>query len=213
MNLTPALNELSRQVRLLALLIIAALVGATVVAVGDRAGRGSTAPTVRLLGAHRLLLDAFNGSNQEFLRVSPITSKPKSNHSTDIALTGISLNVDAPAGENSGAGAGKVAISSFNCTKALDKVTPALLSRAFTAGKFAVADVYVVPAGSKGTPAEELDFSLTNATVISDHETAKPSGTTESISFPFTKIEVKYLVNGVVKSTATLGASSGPPTG
>ena len=92
-----------------------------------------------------------------------------------------------------GAGAGKVSISSFNVMKRMDKASPVLFLACCKGAHYDKADVVLRKAG--GTAVAYLTYTFTEVFVESIQWSGSSGGDdtpTESISFAFGKCEMKY---------------------
>jgi type VI secretion system secreted protein Hcp len=93
-----------------------------------------------------------------------------------------------------GAGAGKVSLSSFNIMKKMDKSSPVLFLACCKGGHYTKADVVLRKAG--GTAMEYLTYTFTEVFVESIQWSGSSGGDdvpTESVSFAFGKLEMKYI--------------------
>jgi hypothetical protein len=88
---TDLLDRVGSRVRLLALLIVAALVGGAFVAADQHSGRPS-----RALGIHGLQLAAFTGNTKIYLRLPGISGPASHLHSNDLDLTNVSWGLTDP---------------------------------------------------------------------------------------------------------------------
>jgi len=92
-----------------------------------------------------------------------------------------------------GAGAGKVSLSSFNIMKKLDKSSPVLFHACCTGSHYATANVALRKAGGKAM--EYLTYVFTEVFVESIQWSGSSGGDdmpTESVSFAFGKVDIKY---------------------
>ena len=94
---------------------------------------------------------------------------------------------------SSGAGAGKVSISSFNIMKKTDKASPVLFLACCKGGHYPKADVVLRKSGGKAV--EYLTYSFSEVFVESIQWSGSAGGDdtpSESVSFAFGKCELKY---------------------
>ena len=93
----------------------------------------------------------------------------------------------------SGAGAGKVSISSFNVMKKTDKASPVLFLACCKGGHYPTAEVVLRKSG--GDAIEYLTYSFEQVFVESIQWSGSAGGDdvpTESVSFAFAKVDIKY---------------------
>ncbi len=109
----------------------------------------------------------------------------------------------------SGAGAGKVSISSFNIMKKTDKASPTLFLNCCTGAHFNEAHVVLRKAG--GTAQEYIMYDFGQVYVESIQWSGSSGGDdtpTESVSFAYGKVSIKYY-----PQTATGALDTTPITG
>jgi type VI secretion system secreted protein Hcp len=196
------LNRVSAPIRLVAIFVAGVLVAAAFMAGNHRPTRPP-----HYLGMRGLELAAFNGNAHLFLRLPPITANPSASHSTDIAASKFSLNLDntptAIGAAPSGAKISEIVIQKF-----LDKSSTKLFQAVASGTHFKTATIYILPAVQRDD--EELEYILTGPIVSSDHTTASSDGTAETISLNFTKIQINYVRQNKVESSAQYTV---PPAG
>jgi type VI protein secretion system component Hcp len=193
------LRSISHQVRVLALFITAVLVAAVFMAATGAGHQSAKAPTTHYLGLRGLELAAFTGKAGIYLRIPGVTAAtPKPNHASDIDLTGVGWNIDTQTDPTSGLPTGR-STTSFTMKKQLDEFTPTLALIEATNKTEQQAMVYVVPTAKSSK--EMLTYELFNASVISDHQAATTTGSTEALSWRFQKLTLTYWRNGKAITT------------
>jgi type VI secretion system secreted protein Hcp len=103
-----------------------------------------------------------------------------------------------------GAGAGKVSISSFNVMKRMDKASPVLFLACCKGSHYDKADIVLRKAG--GEAVEYLTYTFSEVFVESIQWSGSSGGDdtpTESLSFAFGKVEMKYTPQAAKGEKAT----------
>lgn len=136
----------------------------------------------------------FGGGGTTFLKLDGVKGEAADRtHKDDISISSFSIGVSGGAASRSGAGAGKVAFSSFTITKRIDKASPSLFKAAATGQHFKQATVFFAKS-KRGKATDYLEYKMSNVLISSIQDgTSSNDKPTEQVSFNFAKIEEVFL--------------------
>jgi type VI protein secretion system component Hcp len=191
MSSTPLIGRINFQIRILALVLAAALLAVSAVALGGRSS-GPSARAPHYLGMRGMELAAFSGKEALYLDMPPITTlQSRVTHAGDITLTRMAWGVRAN-NASPGSGVGQLTVADMDLSKVLDQFTVPLLTAAATNERISTATVWVVRKAANGQPLEQLSYTLAEPEVVGDTNSATEAGGAETVELNFTSIAVAY---------------------
>ena len=201
-NTMTATQTLARRVRILALVAVAALMGALLTGHGADSAATRSAPVapahrpVKELGEGGLMLAAFNGTASITLALTAVSvALPMPLAGATLPVNSLSFGATYPqsAATNGGtAGVGHPSFTDVALTRTVDAYSQALLRELAQNIRSTAVITVQRPVQTGQTKAETLRLTLANTFVENDSESHTTAGGAESVGLYFSRITVAY---------------------